>query len=210
MKARSMDMMIKIRDFAEQYYANYGCSPSTTMIAVEIGVSRGTAYKYLVEMAEKGLISYDGGKIVTSLTQNSNADRSNAPIVGTIRCGSPEEERAEIQGYVSLPASIFGYGDFYILKSGVSLSTIQRFRNSPTFKTARNNVLAICIGLQLEPVLQKDLLRKCGIMFSNSPEDILCEMMMCTMYRQPLSLFNQRLQEYGFPPLSKCFDELDE
>lgn len=117
MKARSMDMMIKIRDFAEQYYANYGCSPSTTMIAVEIGVSRGTAYKYLVEMAEKGLISYDGGKIVTSLTQNSNADRSNAPIVGTIRCGSPEEERAEIQGYVSLPASIFGYGDFYILKA---------------------------------------------------------------------------------------------
>lgn len=100
--------------------------------------------------------------------------------------------------------------DGLVAKSGVSLSTIQRFRNSPTFKTARNNVLAICIGLQLEPVLQKDLLRKCGIMFSNSPEDILCEMMMCTMYRQPLSLFNQRLQEYGFPPLSKCFDELDE
>lgn len=117
MKVRSMDMMIKIRDFAEQYYANHGCSPSTTMIAIEVGVSRGTAYKYLVEMAEKGLISYDSGKIVTSLTQNSNVDRSNAPIVGAIRCGTPEEERAEIQEYVSLPASIFGYGDFYILKA---------------------------------------------------------------------------------------------
>lgn len=87
------------------------------MIAVEVGVSRGTAYKYLVEMAEKGLITYDGKKIVTSLTQNSNVDRSNAPIVGAIRCGTPEEERAEIQEYVSLPASIFGYGDFYILKA---------------------------------------------------------------------------------------------
>ena len=109
--------MRRIRDFAEQYYTDYGRSPSTTMIANEVGVSRGTAYKYLVEMNEKGIISYDGKRIATALTQNSNADRSTAPIVGTIRCGSPEEEREEIQEYVSLPASIFGYGDFYILKA---------------------------------------------------------------------------------------------
>lgn len=117
MKTRSMDTMKRIRDYAETYYANQGCSPSTTMIANEVGVSRGTAYKYLVEMDEKGIISYNGKEIVTHLTQNSNVDRSNAPIVGSIRCGSPEEERAEIQEYVSLPASIFGYGDFYILRA---------------------------------------------------------------------------------------------
>lgn len=117
MKKRSPETMKKIRDFAEQYYTDYGRSPSTTMIANEVGVSRGTAYKYLVEMNEKGIISYDGKRIATALTQNSNADRSLAPIVGTIRCGSPEEEREEIQEYVSLPASIFGYGDFYILKA---------------------------------------------------------------------------------------------
>ncbi len=117
MKTRSMDTMIKIRDYAELYYADHGCSPSTTMIADEVGVSRGTAYKYLVEMAEKGIIAYDGKRIVTNITRNSNVDRSNAPIVGAIRCGTPEEERAEIQEYVSLPASIFGYGDFYILKA---------------------------------------------------------------------------------------------
>ena len=116
-KKRSPETMKKIRDFAEQYYTDYGRSPSTTMIANEIGVSRGTAYKYLVEMNEKGIISYDGKRIATALTQNSNADRSMAPIVGTIRCGSPEEEREEIQVYISLPASIFRYGDFYILKA---------------------------------------------------------------------------------------------
>lgn len=117
MKKRSTETMRRIRDFAEQYYTDYGRSPSTTMIANEVGVSRGTAYKYLVEMNEKGIISYDGKRIATALTQNSNADRSMAPIVGTIRCGSPEEEREEIQEYVSLPSSIFGYGDFYILKA---------------------------------------------------------------------------------------------
>ena len=76
MKKRSPETMKKIRDFAEQYYTDYGRSPSTTMIANEVGVSRGTAYKYLVEMNEKGIISYDGKQIATTLTQNSNADRS--------------------------------------------------------------------------------------------------------------------------------------
>ena len=119
MKKRSPETMKKIRNFAEQYYTDYGRSPSTTMIANEVGVSRGTAYKYLVEMNEKGIISYDGKQIATTLTQNSNADRSMAPIVGTIRCGSPEEEREEIQEYVSLPASIFGYWQ----ASGESIKT---------------------------------------------------------------------------------------
>ena len=117
MRTRSLETMNRIRDFAEKYYADHGCSPSTTMIAVEVGVSRGTAYKYLVEMDEKGIIGYDGKTISTHITQNSNVDRSNAPIVGSIRCGSPEEERAEIKEYVSLPASIFGYGEFYILRA---------------------------------------------------------------------------------------------
>ena len=117
MKKRSFETMSRIRDYAEQYYADHGSSPSTTMIANEVGVSRGTAYKYLVEMDEKGLISYDGKHISTGLTQSSNTDRSRAPIVGAIRCGSPEEERAEIQEYVSLPAAIFGYGEFYILRA---------------------------------------------------------------------------------------------
>jgi repressor LexA len=115
MKRRSTETMKKIRDFSEQYFLDYGRSPSTTLIANEVDVSRGTAYKYLVEMNDKGLISYDGKKITTPLTQSSNADRSLAPIVGAIRCGSPEEEREEIKEYVSLPASIFGYGDFFIL-----------------------------------------------------------------------------------------------
>ena len=30
------------------------------------------------------------------------------------------------------------------------------------------------------------------------------------MYRQSLSLFNKKLAEYGYPPLSNCIDELDE
>lgn len=96
-----------------------------------------------------------------------------------------------------------------VAKSGVSESTIKRLRMSLTYRTNRNNMLAICIGLQLEPPLQKDWLRKHGIVFTDSTEDLLYEMMLCSLYRQPLSSFNEMLHSYGYPPLSKCTDELD-
>lgn len=96
-----------------------------------------------------------------------------------------------------------------VAKSGVSISTIKRLRSSDSCRTNRNNILAICIGLQLEPLLQKDYLRKCGVSFNQSQEDILYELMMCSMYRLPLSEFNRKLEEYGLPPLSKGVDELD-
>ena len=36
------------------------------------------------------------------------------------------------------------------------------------------------------------------------------ELMLCSLYRQPLSEFNKKLAEYGYPPLSRCVDELDQ
>lgn len=117
MKTRSTEKMSEIARYAEQYYMTHGSSPSTTMIAEKVGVSRGTAYKYLVDMADRGLIEYDGRTIMTSNIKHMNTDRLNVPLVGTIRCGSPEEKQEEIEEYVSLPASLFGYGDYFILRA---------------------------------------------------------------------------------------------
>jgi hypothetical protein len=81
------------------------------MIAVEVGVSRGTAYKYLVEITKKGLF-------LMTVRRSQPISRKTAMLTAlrsyslSIRCGTPEEERAEIKEYVSLPASIFGYGEF--------------------------------------------------------------------------------------------------
>ena len=41
----------------------------------------------------------------------------SAPLVGSIRCGNPEDEEESIEEYVSLPVSMFGKGDFYILRA---------------------------------------------------------------------------------------------
>lgn len=63
MRSKNIELMNQIKEFAERFYIEVGRSPSTTEIADEVGVSRGTAYRYLIEMAEKGMIEYDGKSI---------------------------------------------------------------------------------------------------------------------------------------------------
>ena len=107
--------MKAICQYAEQYYLQTGISPSTTKIADAVGVSRGTAYKYLVAMNENGMIEYDGKNIQTDVTRKFNTETSQTAIVGSVPCGSLQYEEENIEEYISLPTAIFGKGDFYIL-----------------------------------------------------------------------------------------------
>ena len=96
-----------------------------------------------------------------------------------------------------------------VAKSGVSGETIKRLRNKADYRTSKTNALAICFGLQLEPLLSGDWLQKVGISLSNSPDDILYNLLLNSMYRCPVSTVNSKLQSYGLPPLSKGADELE-
>ncbi len=54
MRHKDPELMNRIRDFAEGFYLTEGHSPSTTEIGEAVGIARGTAYKYLVAMDERG------------------------------------------------------------------------------------------------------------------------------------------------------------
>lgn len=117
MRTKSIELMNQICKFAESFILDNNRSPSTTEIADEFGIARGTAYRYLVEMDERKLIEYDGHSIRTEVTQKFKTKHSQAAIVGSIPCGSPQYEEEHIEAYVSLPESIFGSGEFYILRA---------------------------------------------------------------------------------------------
>ena len=122
MRSKSPELMDKILKFAEGYYLDNGCSPSTSMIAGELGISKTTAYRYLVEMNDRGMVEYDGQDIETPVTRKYNAEQTSMAIIGSVPCGSPEYEEENIEEYVSLPTAIFGKGDFFILRaSGKSM-----------------------------------------------------------------------------------------
>jgi len=122
MRSKSIETMNKIKEYIERYYLDHYQSPSTARIAEGVGIGRSTAYKYLVEMNERGMISYDGKNISTDIIEQSSHKLIRAAVLGNISCGLPNLAEENIEEYVSLPESLFGSGEFYILRaSGESM-----------------------------------------------------------------------------------------
>lgn len=122
MRSKNPELMNEIKEYIEGYYLQNRQSPSTTKIADAVCIARGTAYKYLVEMAKRNMIEYNGQDISTDVTRKYNIEQTQTPIIGSVPCGSPQYEEENIEEYVSLPTAIFGKGDFFILKaSGQSM-----------------------------------------------------------------------------------------
>ena len=75
-RSKSPELMSEIKKYIEDYYLQNRQSPSTTKIAEAVGIARGTAYKYLVEMAEKNMIEYDGQEIRTNVTRKYSGEQT--------------------------------------------------------------------------------------------------------------------------------------
>lgn len=117
MRSKDPELMEKIKAFAEDYYEEYGETPSNKAIANAMGMGRSTVYYYLVEMANRNMISYKDGIISTEKIEKFTQPVNRAALVGSIPCGEPDEREAMVEEYIPLPVSIFGNGDFYILRA---------------------------------------------------------------------------------------------
>ena len=124
---RSEELMSRIIEFAEDYYLQNTVSPPVRVIAGEFNINASTAYRYLVEMNERGLITYDGRNIGTEKINKmqSSSGAIKVPLVGRIACGVPNLAEENIEEYISLPKSMFGEGKHFILRaSGDSMIDI--------------------------------------------------------------------------------------
>lgn len=118
MRSKSVDLKDRIYDFVNDWKRQYGRSPSLKNIAEAMNVSRTTIYRYLVEMDSEGYgLTYTGDSIETKELNFENTCLSTAKIVGSIPCGEATQEEEYVEGYVNLPASLFGKGEFYILRA---------------------------------------------------------------------------------------------
>ena len=117
MRTKSIELMEKIKEYAERYYLDHGQSPTTSQISTALQIGRTTAYSYLVEMDRRGMIYYDGKNIRTSVIERSRPCMIRAAVLGDIACGLPNFAEENVEEYVSLPESMFGQGEFYILRA---------------------------------------------------------------------------------------------
>lgn len=114
---RDPERMQLMLDFIINYKENNdGASPSTREISDYFGVSTSVVHNYLCVMQDRGMVMLNGRRnIAVQERKNSSESVIRVPVLGTVACGLPKLAEENIEEYVSLPASLFGKGDFYIL-----------------------------------------------------------------------------------------------
>ena len=126
MRSKSLELMLRIREYIESYFERYSSTPTVREIAGAMKIAVSSAHRYLVAMAEKGMVSYENGVLSTPKIEMMSPEVRPAAIVGSIPCGTPEEREAQIEEYLPLSVSVFGNGSFYALRaSGNSMIEAQ-------------------------------------------------------------------------------------
>ena len=126
MRSKSLELMLRIKDYIESYYERYSSTPTVREIYASMKIAVSSAHRYLVAMAEKDMVFYENGALSTPKIEMMSPEVRPAAIVGSIPCGSPEEREAQIEEYLPLSVSVFGNGDFYALRaSGDSMNEAQ-------------------------------------------------------------------------------------
>ncbi len=126
MRSKSMELMLRIKEYIDDYFEKYSSTPTVREIAGAMKIAVSTAHRYLVAMAEKEMVSYENGMLSTLKIEMMNPEFRPAAIVGSIPCGTPEEREAQVEEYLPLSVSFFGNGDFYALRaSGSSMIDAQ-------------------------------------------------------------------------------------
>ena len=112
----------EIFDALESYIDNWcerrGAAPSMTEIAAGLGLAQSTVSKYLKVMREQGRVHYAGHSgVSTRRGMREGTGVCVVPVLGDVACGIPKLAEENIEEYVRLPVSLFGRGDFYLLRA---------------------------------------------------------------------------------------------
>lgn len=115
MRTKNQDTLSGILKYVNKYFQDNHASPTIDDVSAGVGVPRSTVHRYLVALSEKGELDYKRGILSAPQSAKMKSAYVSAPVVGSICCGTPEEEEEFVEEFVSLPVSIFGKGEFYIL-----------------------------------------------------------------------------------------------
>ena len=115
MRSKNQVIFSEIEKFLIDYTDQYGYCPSVDEIAAGIGVPKTTTFRYLKQMKEDGTIRYSGCRNITFT--NETVQTVRVPVLGKIACGIPKFAEENIEEYVKLPVSLFGKGDYFLLRA---------------------------------------------------------------------------------------------
>ena len=118
MRSKNSEYFDLIEGFVDDYMDSHGISPSTREIATGTGLSTATVSRYMSYMRDHGMIDYVGQRnIITKRKRISATASISVPLLGAVSCGIPKFAEGNIEEYVQLPVTLFGKGDFFLLRA---------------------------------------------------------------------------------------------
>lgn len=126
MRTMNQEKIEYLSDYIHQYARDKnGHSPSLSEIAEHMNMSKSTAYRYILELKNRGLVSYTGKKTLqTDLQRKMQCAFKRIPVVGQIVCGSPDEQEEYVSGYLAIPQEWLD-GECFLLRAyGDSMTDI--------------------------------------------------------------------------------------
>lgn len=108
MQTKKQYLTNKIKHFIEEYYGQYGTSPTIRCIAENVGCSKSNVSIYIDYLKEQGLMEIGENGYETDVTKATDTKVVAVPKLGYVPCGPLSEEYECIDGYVRLPASFVG------------------------------------------------------------------------------------------------------
>ena len=88
-------------------------------------------------------------------------------------------------------------------KSLINAKTIQRMRNNEAYDAKLPSIVAVCIGLQLNPILSADMIKKAGHAFKIDEAHIIYQMLLNSHYRNSIYECNEILRANNCKPLGR-------
>lgn len=117
MRSKDPELMKKIIKYTDEYYARNSQFPSKQVIADALGVDKSVVVRYLAEMRDKGMIEYDGYNIITDKIRKYCKNNLAVVLDNSVSCGPMLFEEQRVLEYISLPESVFGKGEMFLIKA---------------------------------------------------------------------------------------------
>lgn len=118
MRVLSEETKNAVLEYNIEYQKQHGISPSfrNIMHALNLG-SLATVQRYVIQLEAEGKLSRTNIGNIAPLPKLWGGETVTVPLIGQIACGEPCLEVENIEESFSLPCSIFGNGEMYMLRA---------------------------------------------------------------------------------------------
>lgn len=117
MRTKDANLLNSIKEFVEQFCNDNGRGPTVREVMSEFKMSVGSAYNYLNYLTEEGVLAIGTSNRYEIAGFEYDQATANIELVGSISCGPLSEVQQENRGYIRLPRSFVGPGEFFFLEA---------------------------------------------------------------------------------------------